>query len=473
VVSWQLPTTLEAAVLTAALARLGAVANPVIPALRSREVSFIVRQVRPELFCVPGEWRGFDHRALALEVTAGTGADVLVVDHRTVHGPGLALPAPAPGSDGPGLPAAPTSADDVRWLYHTSGTTSVPKGVRHTDTSVIAGSDAWVAALRPGPDDLYPIAFPVTHIGGAVTLSAALRTGLRLLLLDSFDPVTSPVTMAAHDPTLLGSAAPFLNAYLAAQRAYAAGAAGQTDGAARLFPRLRACTSGGTAKPAGLHRRVADELGGVGIVSSWGLTEFPLATHGSPDDSDDELDRTEGRPGPRVRVKVVAADGSPCAPGAEGELLLHGPQLFAGYLDPELDAAAFDADGFFRTGDLGSVGPNGHVRIAGRRKDVVIRNAENISAVEVEEVLVTHPAVADVAVIGLPDPRTGERCCAVVVLAAGVAGPPTLADLGAHCAAAGLARHKAPEQLEIVDSLPRTGMGKVAKQPLRARFATV
>ena len=153
----------------------------------------------------------------------------------------------------------------------------------------------------------------------------------------------------------------------------------------------------------------------------------------------------------------------------EGELIVKGPQLFMGYLDRALDEAAFTSDGAFRTGDLGVVQASGHVRITGRSKDVIIRNAENISAQEIENVLYTHPSIADVAVIGLPDAKTGERCCAVVVLADGVSSL-TIADLAQHCAANGLAKQKVPEQIEIVEALPRNAMGKILKQDLRARY---
>jgi acyl-CoA synthetase (AMP-forming)/AMP-acid ligase II len=306
---------------------------------------------------------------------------------------------------------------------------------------------------------VYPIAFPIAHIGGAVMLAAALRCGHRLVLFDRFDPAVTPHAMAAHRPTILGSALPFLRAYLAAQ-------ALQAD--VPLFPRLRLAMSGGAPKPSGLHADVRESLGGVGVMSGWGLTEFPLATFSHLDDGDEALSTTEGHPVEGVELVVVDGAGSECAPGQEGELRLKGPQLLAGYADPSADAAAFDERGFFRTGDLGVVGPDGSVRISGRLKDVIIRNAENISASEVEEALATHPLIADVAVVGLPDPRTGERACCVIVVREG--STVSLADIGEHCRAAGLARFKHPEQLLVVDELPRSGMGKVAKQQLREQL---
>ncbi|MBL7627278.1 AMP-binding protein [Frankia sp. CN6] len=468
VVSWQLPTTLETAVLMVALARLGAVQNPIIQTLREREVAYVTEKAATSVFITVPTWRGFDHEAMFRAIIAERGgtADLLLVDHRAAAAAGgLALPMVAEGEPVP-PPAPPSGPGEARWIYTTSGTTAAPKGVLHTDVSVSVAARGNVAGAEPTPADLYPIAFPIAHIGGAVMLASSLLSGLRLMLIDSFDPQATPRAMAAHGATMLGSALPFLRAYIGAQAAERA-----KDPGVVLYPKLRATYSGGAPKPAGLHEEVARELGGRGVLSSWGMTEFPLATHARLDDTDDELTVTEGRPAPGVELRVVGFDGAGCPPGVEGELLVRGPQLFAGYLGvPAREIAdLFDGDGFFRTGDLGVVGPRGHVRITGRRKDVIIRNAENIAAVEVEEILETHPAVAEVAVIGLPDPRTGERCCAVVRLADGAA-PVTLEDLAAHGLAAGLAKFKLPEQLEFLDELPRTDMGKIAKNALRKRF---
>jgi acyl-CoA synthetase (AMP-forming)/AMP-acid ligase II len=153
----------------------------------------------------------------------------------------------------------------------------------------------------------------------------------------------------------------------------------------------------------------------------------------------------------------------------DGELRLKGPQCFLGYADPAQDAAAFDDEGWFRTGDLGEIDAEGNVRITGRLKDVIIRNAENISAAEVEDVLRRHPGVADVAVIGLPDERTGERVCAVAVPRPGHA--LTLGGLSGYCAEQGMAPYKRPVQLEVLDVLPRNSMGKILRLRLRDQLA--
>ncbi|HVX19314.1 MAG TPA: AMP-binding protein [Acidimicrobiales bacterium] len=435
VVSWQLPTTLEAAVLMAALAGLGAVQNPIIPVFREREIAFIVEQVDTALLVVPETWRGFDHGAMA----RATGRRVLALDLDGEPGSELRLPEGDPAH----LTDPPQSATERRWVYYSSGTTADPKGVCHHDAGLIASSNGMVDGLELAEGDVYPIAWPFAHIGGIAMLSAVLRAGGTLVLFDVFDPATVGERMAAHQPTILGSATPFFNAYLAAQRRH---------GAEPLFPRLRACVAGGAPTPAAVNREVAEVLGVDGVLDAWGLTEFPVATSESPRDPNPGT--TVGRPVTGVDARVV-----------DGELRLKGPQCFVGYVDASLDAAAFDGEGWFRTGDLGSVTAEGRVRVEGRLKDIIIRNAENISALEVEEALLLHESVADVAVLGVPDERTGERVCAVVVPAPDA--EPSLDGLVAHCLDHGLARFKCPEQLEVVEELPRSPMGKVQKRAIR------
>jgi non-ribosomal peptide synthetase component E (peptide arylation enzyme) len=167
-------------------------------------------------------------------------------------------------------------------------------------------------------------------------------------------------------------------------------------------------------------------------------------------------------------VKIADEQGVPLSAGMTGEIRVKGPQVCQGYLDASLDAEAFDAEGFFRTGDLGSLDRDGYLTITGRLKDVIIRNGENISAKEIEDVLYDHTAIAEAAVIGLPDRERGERCCAVVV-ATGEARPP-LSEISEFCRRAGLAAQKIPEQLEWIDEFPRNASGKVLKFELRERF---
>ncbi|MGX9792774.1 class I adenylate-forming enzyme family protein [Mycobacterium sp. MMS18-G62] len=454
-VSWQLPTTLETMVVMVALTRLGAIQNPILPIWRESEVGFVTAQLGTEMLIVPGVWRGFDHVALAESLTRERPMTIVVIDHEAPITHGLRLPSGDPAN----LPPPPRSDEDARWVYYSSGTTAAPKGIRHCDRSVIAGSAGVLGMFGASNTDVNPVAFPVSHIGGAAMLAASLLTGMRMVLFDAFDPAVTPKAIAAHRPTILGSATPFFVAYMAAQREH---------GAEPLFPDLRGCVGGGAPITPELSRQVRETLSVAGVANSWGLTEFPVATSPPPDGTPDVLDHTVGRPVPGVSVRVVDETERDVAAGEEGELRLKGPQCFLGYVDSTLDADAFDADGWFRSGDRGRIDANGNVAITGRIKDAIIRNAENISALEIEGVLATHPAVADVAVIGVPDARTGERVCAVVVPKPG--SEVDLASLAEHCQARGLSKHKSPERLEFIDALPRNLTGKVLKNELRERF---
>jgi len=455
-VSWMLPTTLEALVLAGALCRLGAVQNPILPIYREREARFVTRQTGAALFCVPPAFRGFEHAAMAREIAAGReGLEVLVVDGALPEGDPADLPPPPPA-------ATPADAP-VRWIFYTSGTTADPKGARHTDATLLATFAGLVRVLDLRPDDVHGLVFPVTHVGGIGWLIAGLLAGFSHVAVAAFDPKHTIPLLARHGVTQAGAGTAFHQAYLAAQR--------ERPGEP-LFPRIRAFPGGGAPKPPGLHADLKREIGGVGIVSGYGLTECPIIAMNTTRDPDAVLAHTEGRVNPpEAEIRIVDADGAPLAPGGEGEIRVRGPQLCRGYLDASLDAEAFDADGFFRTGDLGRLDAEGHLQVTGRLKDVIIRKGENISAREIEDLLYEHPRVADVAVIGLPDPALGERCCAVVACRA--AGEPLgFGEMVEFLEGQGLMRQKLPEQLEIVDAVPRNAAGKIEKQALRRRFAS-
>jgi cyclohexanecarboxylate-CoA ligase len=459
VVSWQLPTTIEAVVLLVALTRIGAVQNPLIPILREREVAFITKQVGTDLLIVPEEWRGFSHGTMARSLAASGDFEVMEIDLLELGSRGSLYGLSLPMAEPARLTRTPSpSTDGPRWVYYSSGTTADPKGARHTDASIMSSSNALLERMGFGEGDVYPIPWPITHIGGASVLVTSIRGGVHLVLFEAFDPAETPRRMARYKPTALGTAVPFFRAYLDAAR---------LSSETALFPSLRFGTFGGAPVPSEIHHEMR-EMFDVPLIGSWGLTEFPNATSAAPEDSEDILTTSVGRPATGVSVRSVDPEGNACASGQEGELLLRGPQCFCGYVDPGLDEASFDVDGWFHTGDLGTVDADGNVRITGRIKDIIIRNAENISVVEVEEMLYRHPAVADAAVLGLPDTRTGERVVAVVVLQEG--NHVALHDLREHCRGEGLALQKCPEQLEIVDALPRNAMGKVLKQDLRSRL---
>jgi cyclohexanecarboxylate-CoA ligase len=456
VVSWVQPTTLEAMVLFGALRRLGAVQNPILPIYREREVGFIVRQAGSSLLIVPSTWKGFDYEAMAAEVTAGTDTRVLVSDRSLPNGDPATLP-PAPDDD----MHVPTGEPvPVRFLYYTSGTTAEPKGARHGDRSLMAASVGMSDRLGLAEDDRFALVFPFTHIAGGVYIYAAVAYGLTFVLDEAFDPATTLDLLRREEITQGGAGTFFHQMYLKAQRALPPGE--------KLFPNVRTFPGGGAPKPPSLHYELKDVFG-VGVVSGYGMTEAPILTMNHHDASDEVLANTEGPAVAATTLRIVTLDGKDAGVGEEGEVRVKGPQVTLGYADPALDAEAFDQDGWFRTGDLGTLDADGNLTITGRLKDIIIRKGENISAKEVEDLLFTHPQVGDVAVVGLPDPDSGERACAVVVTASG-AEPITFDEMTRHLLDAGLITRKLPEQLEIVDALPRNPSGKIVKAELQKQF---
>jgi acyl-CoA synthetase (AMP-forming)/AMP-acid ligase II len=444
-VSWMLPTRLEALVLAGALARLGAVQNPILPIYRQRETGFITRQTGAAMLVVPTTFRNFDYVAMAQEATSGLDLDLVVAD------PDL------PEADPATLRAAPDAPGATRWIFYSSGTTADPKGARHTDLSLSAANDGLQWSLGCGPEDQAAVVFPITHVGGIVWIFNTMQTGAELLLVETFDPAATPIWLGQHGVTLAGAGTFFFLSYLAAQRAH-------PDGP--IMPAVRLFNGGGAPKPPSLHGELMAEMGAP-LINGWGLTESPINTMAHPYDSDTQLAETEGRATPGTQLRVVSIEGRAAAAGEEGELQVKGGQVLQGYVDASLDADAFD-DGWLRTGDLGTIDGDGYVRITGRLKDVIIRKGENISAKEVEDVLYTHPKVADVAVIGLPDPDVGERACAVVVCQDGMV--LSFDEMVDHLRGAGLSTRKMPEQLELVEALPRNPSGKVVKFELRKAY---
>ncbi|MFJ6751478.1 class I adenylate-forming enzyme family protein [Streptomyces sp. NPDC091266] len=440
-VVWQLPTRIETVLFSLALARLGAVQSPVVPLYRDHETGQVLRRTRAAFFAVPGTWRGFDHTAMAHRLAAGVPDPPTVIDAYDT----------LPDGDPSVLPPPPATDDEVRWIYWTSGTTAGPKGVLHTDRSLRTAGACLAAALRIGPSDIGSMAFPYAHVAGPDYTVMLLLHGIPALLLEHFALPGSLAAYRRHHVTVAGGSTAFYAAFLAAQRALPPGR--------RLLPSLRLLAGGGAPLPPALYDDVVTALG-CRLAHGYAMTEAPMVTMGDPHDTDAHLATTDGRPPDGMEVRIT--------PGT-GEIRLRGPAVCSGYLD---EPPPFDADGFLPTGDLGHLTPTGHLVITGRLKDIIIRKGENISAQEIEELLHRHPAVADAAVIGLPDPERGERVCAVVELTPGARGL-TLPETAAHLRAQGLAPHKLPEQLEVLAALPRgTTLHKVLKQELRQRFGS-
>jgi cyclohexanecarboxylate-CoA ligase len=447
VVTWQLPTWFESMVLVAALARLGATQNPILHIYREHEVGFCVRQAGARLLVVPSTFAGFDFGAMADGIAAEVpGLEVLRCDRDL------------PEADPAALPAPPTDGDAVRWLFYTSGTTADPKGAQHTDATIHAVAEGMAGRLRVAEADRNALAFPFPHIGGITWLVTSLQTGCQNILFQAFVPDQVVDVLSREGVTLAGSGTVFHQVYLAAQRA----------SSAPIFPDVRGFPGGGAPKPPALHYEMVEAFG-AGIYSGYGLTEAPILTMAGIGDADEDLANTEGSAMPGVDLKLVTTDGRVAGVGEEGEVRAKAPQLMLGYLDDALDAEAFDAEGYFRTGDLGALDDRGMLTITGRLKDIIIRKGENVSAKEVEDHLYRHPKVADVAVIGLPDPDSGERVCAVVTTAEG-GDPLGFDEMADYLRAEGLMVQKVPEQLEVVDVIPRNPSGKILKRDLQARY---
>jgi acyl-CoA synthetase (AMP-forming)/AMP-acid ligase II len=394
-------------------------------------------------------WRNFDYEAMGkgLAEASGGAIEVLVVTDELPEGDPASLPAP------------PTDGDAVRWLYSTSGTTAAPKCVLHSDLGLIAGGIGLAHAMQPEPDDVGSMAFPCTHIGGPDMLVVSLAYGMPVVLLETFDPPTAVEVYNRHGVTMAGGSTAFYLAFLNEQR---------KDPSKPVIPTLRMLNGGGAPKPPEVFREVRAEMH-IPVCHGYGMTECPMITQGSYTDTDEQLMNTDGAPVFGCVVQVVDEQGAPVPAGTTGEVRVSGPMLAKGYMDPDQTKAAFGPDGFFTTGDRGYLRDDSHLVLTGRTKELIIRKGENISPREIEDLLQTHPKVAAVAVIGLPDRDRGERVCAVVETAAGQE-PLAFAEMQEFCRDSGLMTQKIPEQLEVVDTLPRNATFKILKHELVAQL---
>jgi cyclohexanecarboxylate-CoA ligase len=453
VVAVQLPNWHETIVAYHAILRLGAVVNPVLPIFRERELGFILREAGARVLLVPGLHRDCDHRALARAVGAAVPGLAHVVVVRDPPGEGQHAWDALAGADH--APAPTADAEAIALLLYTSGTTAVPKGVLHSHETLLAEARSLGPVHGLTDADVTLMPSPLAHVSGIVHafLVPAVH-GARAVLMERWDPGAALELIAAERVTYMVGAPTFLRD-LAGHPAL-----GRHD-----VSSLRLFSCGGADVDPALVRDAAARLGCV-AKRVYGSSEFPTVTTTGPGDPPARRVDGEGRPIGAAEIRLVDDDGRDVPAGTEGEILARGPDCFLGYRDPTLDAEAFTPDGWFRTGDLGVLDDGGFLRISGRRKDIIIRKGENVSAREVEELLASHPAIAEVAVVGVPDPDAGEIACAAIRLRRG-ATRPSLADLGAHLLAQGLSKRKLPERMAVVEEFPRTASGKVQKRALR------
>ncbi len=448
--SWQLPTQIDTVVLSMALSRLGAIQNPIIALYREREVGSLLDQTRAGWFAVLGEWRGFSYAEMAAALSSRSAHpfSILRVDE------GL------PEGDPSTLPPPPSDPGVTRWLYSTSGTTSAPKVVQHTDETLIAGGIGIADSISPREDDVGSIVFPYAHIGGPDYLVMQLRYGMPALLLDTFSIPDSLETLRRNQVTITGGSTAHYLLLLEEQR---------KTPKDPILPLLQVLTGGGAPLAGDTYYHVLEEVGGM-ICHGYGMTESPMISNGKRTDTDEQRAETEGAPIPAIEILVVDADERAVPRGVDGDVLVRGPMVAKGYLDPVATRLAFRDDGYFRTGDRGHLREDGQMVLTGRSKDMIIRKGENIGPGEIEELLMTHPKVAAVAVIGLPDAERGERVCAVVETPSGEE-PLSFPELQQLCRTAQLMPQKIPEQLEHVEALPRNPTMKILKRELVAQFS--
>ena len=447
VVSFMLPNWHEAAVIYMAATLAGMVAHPILPSLRDHDLRFMLADIGSRMIFVPRTFRGHDYAAMLARVAEAleTPPEVVVVrgeagGHTTYSSLfGDEATAPLPALD----------PDDVRMVMYTSGTTGRPKGVMHTHNSINALIRQIGRHWLVEPGDRFLVPSPISHIGGSIyAFETPLLLGATAILMESWDPDIAVEIMARERCTHMAGATPFLQHLLAAARK-----------ANTRLPDLKLFICGGASVPPALIHEASGFFERAIVSRVYGSTEVPVTTVGVIDRDDGRHSaETDGRPG---IASVKIAD--------DGEIRARGPQMMVGYVHAEDEAGAFDDEGYYRTGDQGRLVDGDHLVVTGRIKDLIIRNGENISPKEIEDLLIGHPGVAEIAIVGVPDARTGERAVAVIVPRDGAA--PDVPSLAEFLAGFGVARFKYPETVALWEALPKNDAGKVLKQGIRATLA--
>lgn len=466
VVSVQLPNWPEFVVLLLAIERIGAVMNPLTTILRERELAQMLALGQSRVLVVPGLFRGFDHAAMA----AGLAARTPGLDSVIVVGP-QAPPGALTWDAFLGDPERPLDPSDRAWLDRlrpdpngvtelafTSGTTGEPKGVLHTHNTAVAtvGSTLRRQGLHPG--SVVHVVTPVGHNSGYFYgVRLALQAGGTIVLQDTWDPAEMVRLIERHRITFTMGASTFLIDLLTVP-----------DLERYDLASLDVFMCGGASIPPALAHEASQRLPGR-LCPVFGMTEHGHSTGTDPSTPLEKTCATDGSPQPEMELRVVDADGRPLGPRQEGRLLLRGPFNFVGYIQGrQFSEAFFDAEDYFDTGDLAYLDADGYLRITGRSKDLIIRGGENVPVKEIEDVLATHPGVLEVALVGAPSRRLGERGVAFVRVAPDATFG--LDDMRAYLDAQQMTRQFWPEAVHVVEDFPRTASGKIQKYLLRARL---
>jgi acyl-CoA synthetase len=456
VVAFQLPNWVEAAITFYACAMLGVTLVPIVHFYGPKEVGFILRQSGARALVIVARIGRRDYLAELATIRAGL-ADlehvVVVGDTDGASGDvrfeDLRSAAPISGP-------AHVDPDGAAVIGYTSGTTADPKGVVHTHRTL--GCEVrQLSGHQAGRDRPNLVGAPVGHaIGMLGGLLCPLVGGRPIYMIDGWDPPTVLEAMV-EEQIAAGSGSTYFFTSLLDCPGFGP----------EHVELMRFVGLGGSPIPNAVAER-ADELG-ISLVRSYGSTEHPSVTGSEHEVAKEKRIHTDGRPLEWVEIRTVDEEGHDTEVGHPGEILSRGPDRFAGYTDPALSAEAIDAEGWFRTGDVGVIDADGYLTITDRVKDIIIRGGENVSAAEVEQLLAHMKGVAEVAVVAAPDDRLGEHGCAFFRMQPG-SEPPDLEAVRTHLAAAGLTRQKWPEELRFVDELPRTPSGKIQKFVLRQRL---
>jgi cyclohexanecarboxylate-CoA ligase len=461
VISLQLPNWHEVALLFLAASRLGAVVNPIPPTYRASELRFMLRLLASRVVIIPATFRHFDYR----DMMAALRPQLPELDHvfvvRGEPRPGMqpfsALTDTAWEAKAGRRPLPGADPNAVHEVVFTSGTTGEPKGVMHTPNTVLSTTYTMIDRLEFSERDVLLMASTLGHQTGYLYgYCLNMLLGSTAVWMDVWNAAEAARLIEAERVTFTMGATPFLRdlTYTEAQNDL---------GSLRIF------ISAGAPIPRRLVRDARARLA-CAISAGWGMSENGLVTCNGLRDPEDKVFDTDGVPWPGMELRVVGDDGRDLPTGTEGDLLVRGPAQFVGYFErPAVTAESHTADGWFKTGDRATLDAAGYVAITGRSKDLIIRGGENIPVAEVENVLFTHPKIAGIAIVSMPDPRLVERACAVVIPREGQS--ITLAEISAFLDQQQLAKHKFPERLEIVGEFPMTPSGKIQKYRLRQLVA--
>jgi acyl-coenzyme A synthetase/AMP-(fatty) acid ligase len=462
IVAYQLPNWVEFPLLNLALLKLGAVSTPILPEHRAYEVGFMVDLCGSDVVVAPAEFRGFDYVDM-LEGLIDDGeidpSHVFVVGEFESEDdrfePFSAL------ESGPAEPVdSPLELDSLEQLVFTSGTTGEPKGVRQTArTGLYQITTPNAEILELDASDVIFAPSPLAHnTGYQYFMRMGMYTGASVVLFDKWVPDAALETIAEHECTFCAGATTFLKDLLDRPEV------DEYD-----LPSLDLFFLAGSPIPEPVVREAYEQFDNLTLSRVWGQTENGMVTATRRDDTLERIARTDGRALSHADVTVRDEYEGSEVRNERGKLLMRGKPLTDGYYRrPEITAESFTDDGWFKTGDIAVMDEDGYITIEGREKDIIIRGGENISAPEVEEHVLDHPLVREVAVVAMPDERLQERPCAYVSLVPDADPSELTVDaLSAFLDERGLQKHKHPERIEFVDAFPRTSTGKIQKFELR------